>query len=137
VTEVGHFWFVAANIRTYSALVADLVPAHEATSINGLWVGPRSKRQFWDALASRDPHWLRRRGWPTSIAGRAAYDFPGGSVSYHLASGTVQIVMDAELAAPIYQREVANHFGFELGRASFQLTSGRLMRPVAPPKPWY
>ena len=137
MTEVGHFWFVPANIKTYSALVADMVPAHEAPCIDGLRVAPHSKRQFWDGLASHDPRWLRRRGWPVSIAGREEGDFPGGSVVYHVTAGIFQLVMDADLANPIYQREVADHFGLDLTCARFQLTVQRLGRPVAPPKPWY
>ena len=137
MSSVGCFWFVPANIKTYSALVADTVPAYEAPCINGLRVAPHSKRQFWDSLASRDPRWLRQRGWPVSIAGCVERDFPGGNVVYHATTGTFQIVMDADLANPIYQREVANHFGLDLTCDSFRLTRQRLGRPVAPPKPWY
>ena len=137
MTEVGHFWFVPANIRTYSALVAHIVPVEQAHCLFGLKIMPCGRRKFWDSLAARDPHWLRRQGLPISIAGRLVGDFPGGSVSYHAASGTHHIVMDAELAAPNYQREVANQFGFELGCACFQFTPRGLKCPVAPPKPWY
>ena len=132
---VRHSWFVLANIRTYSAMVADMVPAHEAPFIDGIRVAPHSKPKFWNGLASHNPRLLRRHGWPVSIAVRAEEDFPGGSVVYHVAAGTFQLIMDADLANPIYQREVAGPFGLDLTCASFQLTGQRLGRPVAPPKP--
>lgn len=137
MTEVGHFWFVPANIKTYSALVADMVPAHEARGKDGLRIGPRSKREFWDALASRDPRWLRRHGWPISIAGRAAGDFPGGTVAFHLASRSVLLSVDPAVSSPDYLRELAAHFGFECRSAKVSLSRRNLADQVGPPKPWY
>lgn len=135
--EVGHFWFVPANIRTYSALVTDMIPMHEAPCIGGLRMIPRNKRAFWDPLASRDPRWLRRSGWPISISGRAFDDFPGGSVVFDLAAKRVLLTVDPVLSSSEFVQELSAHFGFLRQTVTIQECRGSGTISVAPPKPWY
>lgn len=137
MTYVGHFWFVPANIRTYSALVADTVPLHETRCIAGVRQSPRNPRCFWDDLASRDPQWLRRRGWPISMAGRTLTDFAGGTVSYEKLPGQFEVEMDGELTSPDFAQEVVAHFGIPLERTQFRWREAQARNPIGLPKPWY
>lgn len=137
MSQVGCFWFVPANLRRYSALVADMVPIDEAPDQDGLRVGLRNQKDFWDELALRDVRWLRRHGWPVSVAGRTANDFPGGTVAYNLALKRSVLTVDPALASPAFVRELSAHFGFEHKNAIVRQSIRTTIDCVAPPKPWY
>jgi len=121
----------------HSALVADMVPVEQAHCVRSLRIMPRSRRSFWDALAARDPRWLRQRGWPISIAGRTAGDFPGGTIAYDTAGQRALITIDPPVSSVDFLRELAAHFGFDRTRTVICLTWPTQMVHVAPPKPWY
>ena len=138
MTCVGSFWFVPANIRTYSALVADMVDIDGAVRRGGALVSPNNPEQFWGNLALRDRAWLRRKGLPVAIAGSDTTDFPRGSVQYNPVTGQSAIELDEAIAGAAYVAWVIAAFGLQTeATAIYPCPTSLPKRPIGPPKPWY
>lgn len=135
---VGCFWFVPANIRPYSALVADVVETSGAVRRGRALVSPNDPERFWRNLASRDRTWLRRKGLPAVMAGSNADDFPRGSVQYDPVTGQSAIALDGAIGGAAYMAWVMAAFGLQAETtAIFPRSTSLLARPIGPPKPWY
>ncbi len=138
MTCVGSFWFVPANIRTYSALVADTVDIGGAVGRGDALVSSADPDQFWRNLASRDRAWLRRKGFPVAIAGTNADDFPRGSVRYDPVTGRSEIELDEAIAGADYAAWVIAAFGLQTeATAIYPCSINQRAWPIGPPKPWY
>lgn len=134
----GHFWFVPANIKSYSALVTDLVEAKVKTRQGEAAVRALDPAEFWRRLAARDRAWLRSKGLPLAIAGTDACAFPGGSVRYDRNTGKAVVELDAAIAGPAYTAWVLAAYSLDAQSTVIIVRSAKQpTTQVGPPKPWY
>ena len=129
--QIGYFWFVPANLRQYSALVA--LPCDDAVGADH-----HRREAWWSALADQSVRDLRRAGLPSSIAGRRVDAFPSGKVCLDRAANSAEINVDGAIAGRDYLAWVIGEFdldGFEIAVVPASRTPAP--DPVGPPKPWY
>lgn len=135
---VGYFWFVPANIKSFSALVTDIDEARGTTRQGKAAVRAPDPAEFWRRLAARDRTWLRSRGLPVAIAGTDACAFPGGSVLYDRNAGKAVVELDAAIAGPAYTAWVMAAYSLDAQSTAITVRSAEQpTTQVGPPKPWY
>ena len=129
--QAAYFWFVPANLRPYSAMVA-MAPA-DAEDMDC-----PDREIWWAALANRSVRELRRKGMPGSIAGRSCDAFPSGIVRLDRDANTAEIHLDEAIAGQDYLFWVIAEFalnGMEL--TVLPAPRGPVRESVGAPKPWY
>lgn len=130
--QAGYFWFVQANLRHYSAIVA-------MTGADAGEAGFPDRETWWAALANQSVRELRRAGWPGAIAGRCSDAFPSGTVQIDLITNIAKIQVDEAIMGMDYVAWVIREFGLaDLGTTVVPMARrAPSLDPVGPPKPWY